>query len=57
MINKWRLDVKNMKHYDLLKIILDELDLKGKKLGVFSNGNVVASISKKSHAEFLKIQN
>ena len=24
MINKWRLDVKNMKHYDLLKIILDE---------------------------------
>ncbi len=24
MINKWRLDVKKMKHYDLLKIILDE---------------------------------
>ncbi len=24
MINKWRLDVKSMKHYDLLKIILDE---------------------------------
>ena len=28
MINKWRLDVKNMKHYDLLKIILDESDIR-----------------------------
>ena len=24
MINKWRQDLKNMKHYDLLKIVLDE---------------------------------
>ena len=24
MINKWRKDAKHMKHYDLLKIILDE---------------------------------
>ena len=24
MINKWRTDLKSLKHYDLLKIVLDE---------------------------------
>ena len=36
MINKWRQDSKNMKHYDLLKIVLDESGyssmLKNKKI-------------------------
>ena len=35
MIEKWRVDPNQMKHYDLLKVILDEsgysLELKNKK--------------------------
>ena len=32
-------------------------DWKGKDLDIYSDGNVVASISRMSHREFLKLQN
>tara|TARA_A200000113_G_scaffold221078_1_gene232306 strand:+ start:249 stop:1031 length:783 start_codon:yes stop_codon:yes gene_type:complete len=54
----------NLKPWDYMALIniIEEsggviTDWKGKELNIFSNGNVVASISKKSHAEFLKLLN
>ena len=53
----------NLKPWDYMALIniIEEsggiiTDWKGKELDIFSKGNVVASISKKSHEEFLKLQ-
>ena len=53
----------NLKPWDYMALIniIEEsggiiTDWKGKELDIFSKGNVVASISKKSHKEFLKLQ-